>query len=401
MIYIFTLIVILFLVFIYEIDGTYGNKSKKQLYLLLYIWLAALSGFAYNVGSDIPGYMREYAFISSNSSNSLFALPKLENRLPGWIMLNVLCAKISTQFVVLKLVIAFFVNGVYFLFIRRHTKYIFLAILLYYVTLYANLNFNALRQSIAMAFFLLGYEYLLKKKWMKYYIYVFLASMFHSTGLMCVIFPLLYFLKFNKNTLAVTILAILAFAIFTLQSGDNSLINELFLNSSDVLGDITDRDRFVDAYFGEDAKKFSALNIFGIIQALLITIPVILVLIASRKNVITISRVTEGFMVLYLIIFLLDSVVPVVFFRLMMYFQIVFFCVFSSLIIESSKKKFLPKVAILFLFCLAVYRPVISLFITNQFTGLPLYIQYSPYYSIFDPQIDPIRAANFGYFDEN
>ncbi len=401
MIYIFTLIAILFLVFIYEIDGTLSNKSKYTYYLLLYVWLAALSGFAYNVGSDIPGYMREYAFISRDSSNSLFVLPKLENRLPGWVMLNVLCSKISTQFVLLKLVIAFFVNGVFFLFIKRHTKYIFLAILLYYVTLYANLNFNALRQSIAMAFFLLAYDYLLSKKWIKYYLYVFFASMFHSTGFMCIIFPLLYFLKFNKVTLGVTILTIFVLAIITLRTGDNTIINDFFLNSSDVLGDITDRDRFVDSYFGEDAKKFSALNIFGIIQALIITIPVILVLFASQKKVIALSRVTEGFMVFYLIIFLLDSVIPVVFFRLMMYFQIVFFCVFSNLIIESSKRKFLPKVAVILVFCLAVYRPVISLFITNQFTGLPLYIQYSPYYSVFDPQIDPVRAANFGYCDIN
>ena len=58
MIYILTLLAIFVCVVNYDILG--NSKNKNVLYNILLIWFIAVSGFAYNVGADVPGYMYEY-----------------------------------------------------------------------------------------------------------------------------------------------------------------------------------------------------------------------------------------------------------------------------------------------------------------------------------------------------
>ena len=155
MIYIFTLVVLVVLIirFDYKYVGEKRNNFDNHVltrydlwYGVMLIWFICVSGFAYNVGSDITIYMREYNnFGGIWKVNTFSDILKFDNRQPGWVLLNVICASISRNFVLLKLVIAIFVNWTVFRFLRRHTKYVFTGIFFYAVILYLSLNFNALK----------------------------------------------------------------------------------------------------------------------------------------------------------------------------------------------------------------------------------------------------------------
>ena len=68
---------------------------------------------------------------------------------------------------------------------------------------------------------------------------------------------------------------------------------------------------------------------------------------------------------------------------------------------EFPKKLIFPRnIVTICLLCVALYRPVQTLFAVNMSTDIPFYRQFYPYYSVFDPQIDPLRSANFGAYRE-
>lgn len=402
MIYLLTLVAILCCAVYFDLGHVDNPRLKNICYMSLLIWFTAVSGFAYNVGSDIPGYMRQYAEIASLHFESWDDLSYFENRQPGWMILNVLCTAVSSRFVVLQCVIAIFANCVFFYFIKEHTKYIFIGVFLYAVCLYLNFNFNTLRQTISIAFFLVGYEYLLKKKWSQYYIYCFAAFMFHSTAAICFLFPLFYFVRIDIKWLFIYIFAIILIALLAIRLLGEDLIKDMMIDNADSFSSLGDNaEQLTKIYFGNDSTKYDELNLFGLIAMLLYVSPIIMVCIASVRQVISLPAVTTSMLAFYMFLYLLDFVIPVVFMRFLMYLDLVYFCAISDFVIDFPKRTLLPRnVVTICLLCLVLYRPVLTLFAENISTGIPFYKQFYPYYSVFDPQIDPVRSANFGAYKE-
>lgn len=401
MIYISTLIVIFICAYAFDFGHVNNPRLKSVCYTLLLIWLIALSGFSYNVGSDIPGYMEEYATIAHHKFNIWKDLSYFENRQPGWILLNIICSRIYSKYVLFQIVMATFCNYVIFWFINKHTKYIFTAVFLYCVCSYLNFNFNNLRQTFAIVFFLIGYDYLVEKKWLKYFLCVLGAFMFHSTGIICILFPLFYYVKVNIKTASILLLSILALIVLMLRFDGADLLSEFFLKNADFALYFTDRERIVDAYFGENANKYDGLNVFGIIQMVLFVSPIILTIIGGFKRIINLPQITLTLLLFYLILYLLDFVIPVVFMRLVMYIDIIYYCALSDYAIDYPKRKFSPRIVFTtVLLCIALYRPVHTLFAVNPASDIEFYKQFYPYYSVFNPQIDPVRATYFGSYRE-
>lgn len=402
MIYIITLIAILCCVLVFDAGKLKNPHLKSFCYFLLLFWLIALSGFAYNVGSDTPRYMREYGAICQHQFKTWEDLSYLENRQPGWMILNVLCSKITHKFVLMKLLISIFTNTVIFLFLKKHSKYVFLGILLYYVCLYLNLNFNVLRQAIAGSFFLLGYDHLVEKKWFKYYTFCFCAFMFHPTAIICAVFPFFHGVKLNIKILLFLLMSILLIIVIAIRLGGADLISDFMLNNTDFIGLFTDREQIVENYFGVEAAQYEGLNLFGLIYMIFTAIPIILLLLGCAANLIKLPNVAMWLIFTYLTLYLLDFVVPVVFMRFVMYVDILYYCFLSVFVIEAPRKVPLVRHAIsILLICIALFRPVTTLFSENESSGLEFYKQFYPYYSVFNPQIDYIRSIYFDAYKEN
>lgn len=107
-----------------------------------------------------------------------------------------------------------FINFSVYLFIKKHSKNCFQSALLY---IFMNLFFNymnIMRQAMAIAVLLLGYDLLRDKKYFSYLIVVLIASQFHISALLAIGLIALKMIRFNKKSMiSLTIAGIIVFAL--------------------------------------------------------------------------------------------------------------------------------------------------------------------------------------------
>lgn len=397
MIYIFSLAVLILLVFRFDYGYQSCNQDRRNLwYRVMLVWFICVSGFAYNVGSDVPNYMREYSYFCTVwNVSSLEDIFEFDNRQPGWVILNVICSSICDNFVLLKLLIAIFVNWSVFRFFKRHTTYIFTGLLFYSIILYLALNFNALRQAVAVGFFLIGYDSLIEKKWKKYYLFAFLSYMFHTSGIICFFIPLFNQIKFNKRVIIIFAIILIAGTIYSLRSdvlqnlATSFILSEYGGDSIKELGTI---------YMENAEDRVGALNILGVLKIVFnICIVFCVMLYSIRKG--DESTTMISMMAGYTIFYVISFAIPLIFERFLYFFYPFYICGIAKVLIEIPKMFKATRILLtVLMICFFSYTPLSNLFAENISSGIPLINQFAPYYSVFNPKIDPVRASNFGYW---
>lgn len=395
MIYLFTIAVLCVLILVYDFAN--GSRNKAELYYkLMMCWFIAISGFAYNVGSDTAAYVEEYNMAVWSSVHSLNDFLEFEDaRGPGWLLLEFVCRSVSSNFVFFKLIIAAFGNWAIFRFIKRHSCYPFISVLFYGLTFALHLNFNALRQFMAVGFFLVGYDFLIEKKWIKYFVFVFLAYSFHITALICFLFPLLYKVKLNKTRIVFWggISLIVAYILLSLDMV--SIFGDLIFSNVNLLSD--DLVSRGEIYFADNNDSFS-WSIFGIIRISFFVIIYMSILFFSLTKEKT-QNLDNTLYLVFILFYILNFCVPVVFFRFLFFVQPFFICILPSAVIKfATHFGSIKRIVAISLLLLLSIDPISSLYHKSINTGLPLIVQYSPYYSVFNPKIDPVRSSNFGYY---
>lgn len=393
MVYALTIVLLSYLIFRFDLTSLRLSKRADTWYRILFFWFVAVSGFAYNVGSDIPIYMYEYdSALWSNIHGFSDIIDFKERRQPGWVLLELICHSISSNFVILKLVVSLFCNWAVFRFIKRHSDYKFTSLLFYSLILYLHINFNSIRQGIAVGFFLIGLDYLFDGKMWKYLLMIACGWLFHNTIIICLLIPLFGRLKFSKTSLSIVSI-IIVFSIFVLSRMNLQSFFYQALSNSDFLTS-EDAQNMVEGYFGSATSRgasFIGLLVIAIRVAIIAIVTYVIYGVVNENE----RKYIIICMVLYLVLTVLNRLVPVVFSRLLQFFDVIYVCVLPKAINEIgklSKSKIIVPILIVF-FCI---NPIIVLRSTNRATGMPLMIQYAPYYSVFNPQIDPIRQSYFG-----
>lgn len=401
-IYIFTLIVLFILIFRFDLSGNETRFSKEYAlsYKLLMMWFILISGFAFNVGSDTPGYMREYDDILSVTGKTLTNLFSYKDqRQPGWLLVEFFCRSVSSDFVLFKLVIAFFSNWAIFRFFKKHSDYPFVSILFYGLILYLNLNFNALRQMVAVAWLLVGFDYFCEKKWLKYYLMILLAYLFHSTAIICAVFPLFLLIPIKKEWMLFYSVLIISVAILLLITGVKDYLGLLLLNNEEYMSD--SYQMLSDIYFGINSGESSRLNIKGIIKVVILLCMYSFCVFYYVRDLYYDANYNKSLVALslvFLFVFVLNFCVPVVFFRFLFYLWPFVICVMATTIVNLSKRSIDYKKLVLFvLIVLFSLDPVSNLYRVNEKSGYPLMTQYAPYHSVLTKEIDPLRASLYGY----
>lgn len=393
MVYLLTIVTVAALIFYYDWGNKGSAKDAGVWYNALMIWFVAVSGFAYNIGSDTPIYMYEYDATLWSKYPHLEDLFKVDNdREPGWILLGLICRSISPEFALFKFVIALFCNWSIFRFIKRHSISPFTSILFYAFILYLHINFNSIRQAIAIGFFLIAYDKLLEKKWIKYYLLIIAAFLFHRSALICLIIPLLGFIKINKKVSGI-IAVFLIVSFFIIISIDiQSLLYDILMANTDFL--IEEDLNKVDTYFGGSMGN-TDFNIMTLLYYFVQIFLLVVVLSISIKNS-SVNRLTISVFVFYIILYTLNALIPVFFSRLLQYFDVFYICLLPIAIKEISINVTRKMVLCPMLIVVFAFTPVANLMSINRRTEISMFAQYYPYYSIFNPQIDPVRKAHFG-----
>jgi len=372
------------LVLIFHYDVNEKSQNKMTAYYILMCWYIAISAFQYSMGSDMPGYMNEYndTHWKDISWNTLLGF---NNRQFGWILLMNLSKLLSNDFVFLKTIQAIFVNVIFFQFFKRQTKAIFTSILLYSIYLYLDFNLNLMRQSIAVAIFLLGYRYYTDKSWLKYYIIVFISIMFHNSAIVLLFLPILQLLKINKKSLVLLSISILAFLL----SIRLLPLTDLLLNSLTIL---IKSDIFMLAELYLNNEKYGHSNV-PLISFLLLSLLYLWTIFFNYRYNLFNSTSDLLIVFTYLFIMILNSSIPI-FNRFNLYFAPILISILSNFTIFYPKIK-LPNFSKSFIFFFIIifsYSSINALFQINTSYGDRQIVQFYPYYSVFNKKISPQRA---------
>lgn len=190
------------------------NKNKRLLSILFFA-LFVFSAIRYDYGNDYASYLRWFNYIKSTGSNPF-----------GEQILYTFLNKISPSFnFLLTIVSGFYLYTVYRL-IKNNVSdnYIGVSFLIFLINPYLFLmNLSAIRQSIAIALFIIAVYFSKKRKIIPYIVLILLATLFHKSAIILLPF---YFWANGKKVKKWHIIAILAVIVFLFFTPDkfNDLI---------------------------------------------------------------------------------------------------------------------------------------------------------------------------------
>ena len=356
------------------------NKQtrRKNFHLYLaYILMVCLMVFRYRVGGDTLNYMTHFEQLPSE----LYALDLYSNQrwqpIPSIVFY--LCKIWADDFTYVQAIFAVFVNTVIFSFFKKYTRFYFTAIFLYALAFYMRLNCEIMRESLAVSFFLIAYPYMMKEKYIKYYLFSFLAFMCHSSAVFIFILPLFLSQKHNKRFIYLLILFI-AVAFYT-------------ISNSSLMGAITN---YANLYVEYQSSVFGKL--FTILFSIILPS---YFLYAYRKRV-------SFFIRFAMFVYIGCSIVSLFFyiaFRFNNYLMPFYLLLMADYLNDYSVNNFsrrplkysVAMIVFLFSFMMPYFSDV------SKAVGHPArwYCCWYPYYSIFDKQEDFDRETFITFQNTN
>lgn len=273
MIYLLTLLAIL--VGIYRFDNKHLLKSlssyKKYAYFV-YLLLALVPGLSYRIGVDIPSYMLVYDSIPSLDNLTGIDIENSSYE-PGWVVFCSFFKIFSDNFALMHMVHALLFNGIVIWFLYNHTDRVFSAILFYFLTMWVHINFEALREALAIILFLVALNHFLKHgNYLVYFLISIPTILFHKFAfVMAISIPL--FLLLSKGKKYVSIPLVLATAVLLIIYRED-IMAYVWMSS------MLDNEELIEEYLAS-----SHMNIFGIISSFITKVlPPLLVILAMRNG---------------------------------------------------------------------------------------------------------------------
>ncbi|WP_210608811.1 EpsG family protein [Priestia flexa] len=181
------------------------NKQKHFLYFACIV-LFLVSGLRdVTVGSDTVSYIEAFNFIKGNSLSQSLDL-YFEK---GYILYNYIISRFFSSPQLLLIISSFITILLIGKFIYKNSKNAYLSIYLFITLMYYYSSMNILRQYIAVSIIAFGYEYVKKRKFLRYLLCIVIAALFHNTALMAIVIYYLYGLKFSFKKLILFFLSTL------------------------------------------------------------------------------------------------------------------------------------------------------------------------------------------------
>ena len=382
---IYAFIVFLLILCIYTYDIHESTRYKYTSFYSIVFILIMLNVLSYKIGGDTEGYMYHWKY----DYRSIFNVPLKEeidirsNERIGWILLTSFLKGIWDNFILLRIVLACWVNMVVAYFINKNTRYIFTVLLIYFVVSYFNYNFEILRESISISFFLLSFSYYLNKSWLKYFLCFWAAFMFHESSLVLLFFPFFYlFDKLNlmRLFLLISVSCILLFSLdvvnilLSIVGSDFAFYEKLIIYmNSDIYGENT----WVNPYAFIVASVLTPFVSLSILKkqrgkeylAIFVLMSIMFSVLTSR--VFIFYRFTN-----YILLPLAVSYAEVIY-------------AFSLRFLVGKRRKIFVMPVLLFYLSYKVYSVYLR---EERITNGKTYDRYFPYSSIIDKNVSSDRA---------
>lgn len=231
---IYLLIIFIIILFIYKKEFYNTQFQHQRFPIFLYLLFSLLAGLRFEIGDDTLHYYSFFKelFTLDNINKSFIEDHRFQ---PLSIYFISLCKTINSNFAFLQLVHAFLINYILFSFVKNNTKYVYLSLLIYFITNYLEFNTEILRESIAVCITLLSYNALKNNKIVKYILFSALAICFHISSVIVLIFPLLINVKYSHLSFTALSIVSAILPILYLQFPYFDYLVSLFLGDSEYL----------------------------------------------------------------------------------------------------------------------------------------------------------------------
>lgn len=193
-------------VIVLTVIAQYSYKKNKALsYMCSFASICILSLISalrrFDVGVDVKIYGIDFFDSCRYFSKMKNYIAFYENE-QLYFALNYIVFYLTRNIRVLFFIMQFFIALVVYVIAYDNMKKNDTNILLYviaYLFLWFNSSLNILRQSLAIFIILYAFKFIEKKKYFAYFIAIFIASLFHSSAIICVLIPLIDYIAQKKN----------------------------------------------------------------------------------------------------------------------------------------------------------------------------------------------------------
>lgn len=263
---------------VYAYDYRKHNTGSTASYVIICLFLIAIAGLRYRIGGDSVLYEASYKGLPTLADIPGFKFSSTRYE-PGYVVFSSIPRFFSSDFTYFQIFHAFVVNVVVFWFAYKNTKNKFIAVTLYYVCLYLNLNAEVLREALAVCCFLLAWPFFRDGKWILYYLVMALGCTFHVSAFITLVLPLFvipgirYFFQLRPYTL---VMFIVVFAVSLILQRKVFVIIET-LNINDTM--VTRAQDYAKSSFGG-----MSLNLTGMIESIIRSILVPLAALYYMKQ---------------------------------------------------------------------------------------------------------------------
>lgn len=188
----FFIVLFILIVFTIKYDILHHTKNKVFWFFVCAAICGLLAGFRYQVGLDSINYEQlfeeaSFDFITYGFEGTIGTY-QYE---PLWMLLYYLVNLIGGDYYTFQLIVGLVVNFVIFYFFYKYSTHYFTCTLIYFALSFLYLNTEIMRAVLSICVLLLSYKYLIKKKYLKFILWMLFATLFHrSAAILAIICPL-------------------------------------------------------------------------------------------------------------------------------------------------------------------------------------------------------------------
>lgn len=185
------------------------NKKKYRLFFLCISGglFVILSSLRYKIGFDYSTYETLFYEIGNGTNK--------ENLEIGFLLFNKVIFFLGGNYRIFLFVVNSIMMILVFWWIYRFSKFPEISIFFYFTFQFWACSMNLLRQSIALSIFLLSYQPLIERNFVKYSIVILIAASFHQSVLIMIPFYFLLYQNITKSYLiAISILFVFGYLFF-------------------------------------------------------------------------------------------------------------------------------------------------------------------------------------------
>lgn len=365
----------------FDIHGAYKNKELWcRIILISFICLA---GLRYRIGIDTVAFVYGFFHETPKLSDVFTTLNLTEY--PLWRLLNSIVYSFGGKFFIIQFIESAFVNVLVFKYIKRHCRYIFTCLFLYFIWLYPGYNFEEMKQSFAVVLCLFANDYIIDRRYLKGIFLFFIAILFHFAAIIVVIFSLFAFFRFDWKGVLFILSAFVIGSIIQYNFEDYLIIFGFddFIQSK--AEDYFESDRF----FAITGKNFK----FFILNLLPTFISSLAILSLKKKNNSCELMRLEPYFVLCLFFMILSMRIAIIY-RYVNFYAIYVILFVSQCFVEAfhsgRKTEKVRNTILSVLFVLVILSGYFGIKGEND-----RYHKFYPYHSIIDKQTDKMRERVF------